>query len=65
MQYYGAFYHSALKPLLRRINAYLVRWIRRKYKRLAGFSKAKGCFQGITQRYPGMFAHWRWSRNFW
>jgi group II intron reverse transcriptase/maturase len=65
MQYYGAFYHSALKPLLRRINAYLVRWIRRKYKRLAGFSKAKGCFKGITQRYPRMFAHWRWSRNFW
>jgi RNA-directed DNA polymerase len=65
MQYYGAFYHSALKPLLRRINAYLVRWIRRKYKRLAGFNKAKQCFQGIAQRYPRMFAHWRWSRNFW
>jgi RNA-directed DNA polymerase len=65
MQYYGAFYHSALKPLLRRINAYLVRWIRRKYKRLAGFNKAKECFQGITQRYPRMFAHWQWSRNFW
>jgi hypothetical protein len=65
MQYYGAFYHSALKPLLRRINAYLVRWIRRKYKRLAGFNKAKKCFEGITQRYPRMFAHWQWDRNFW
>lgn len=65
MQYYGAFYRSALKPLLRRINAYLVRWIRRKYKRLAGFNKAKECFEGITRRYPGMFAHWRWCRNFW
>jgi RNA-directed DNA polymerase len=65
MQYYGAFYHSALQPLLRRINSYLVRWIRRKYKRLAGFNKSKECFQGITQRYPGMFAHWRWTREFW
>jgi RNA-directed DNA polymerase len=65
MQYYGAFYHSALDPLLRRINAYLVRWIRKKYKRLAGFNKAKRCFQGITQRYPRMFAHWQWARNFW
>jgi RNA-directed DNA polymerase len=65
MQYYGAFYRSALKPLLRRINAYLVRWIRRKYKRLAGFNKAKKCFSGITLRYPLMFAHWRWCRNFW
>ena len=26
MQYYGAFYRSALLPLLRRINAYLMRW---------------------------------------
>ena len=34
MQYYGAFYRSALHPLLSRINAYLVRWIRKKYKRL-------------------------------
>jgi RNA-directed DNA polymerase len=65
MQYYGAFYRSALKPLLRRINAYLVRWIRRKYKRLAGFNKAKDCFTGIALRYPLMFAHWRWCRNFW
>ena len=29
MQYYGAFYRSALYQLLSRINAYLVRWIRR------------------------------------
>jgi RNA-directed DNA polymerase len=31
MQYYGAFNRTALYPLLRRINAYLVRWLRRKY----------------------------------
>jgi transposase len=65
IQYYGAFYRSALESLLRRINAYLVRWIRRKYKRLAGFKKAKDCFQGITRRYPGMFFHWRYARHFW
>ena len=27
MQYYGAFYRSALYPLLTRINAYLMRWL--------------------------------------
>ena len=36
MHYYGRFYRSALYPLLARINAYLVRWIRKKYKRLRG-----------------------------
>jgi hypothetical protein len=44
---------------LQRINAYLVRWIRKKYKRLSGFKKAKKCWDGITRRYPRMFAHWR------
>ena len=36
MNYYGAFYRSALYPLLARINAYLMRWLRNKYKRLRG-----------------------------
>jgi group II intron reverse transcriptase/maturase len=61
MQYYGAFYRSALYPLLTRINAYLVRWIRKKYKRLQAKKKAIECWRGITQRYPRMFAHWAWT----
>jgi RNA-directed DNA polymerase len=60
MQYYGAFYRSALYPLLSRINAYLVRWIRKKYKRLQGKKKALKCWREVTERYPRMFAHWTW-----
>jgi RNA-directed DNA polymerase len=60
MQYYGAFYRSALHPLLSRINAYLVRWIRKKYKRLRAKKKALRCWRGIVQRFPRMFAHWEW-----
>jgi hypothetical protein len=33
-------YRSALNPLLSRINAYLMRWIRNKYKRLRPTTKA-------------------------
>ena len=33
--YYGRFHSTALKPLWRHVNDYLVRWMRRKYKRLA------------------------------
>jgi RNA-directed DNA polymerase len=61
MQYYGAFYRSALSQLLSRINAYLVRWIRKKYKRLRAERKAIECWRGITVRYPRMFAHWIWT----
>jgi len=39
MQYYGRFRRSALSALLARINAYLVRWIRKKYRRLQGAHK--------------------------
>ena len=42
MQYYGAFYRSAMHTLLQRINAYLLRWIRKKYKRLQGYRKSQG-----------------------
>ena len=60
MQYYGAFHRSALYQVLSRINAYLVRWIRKKYRRLRAEKKAIECWQGITARYPRMFAHWKW-----
>lgn len=65
MQYYGAFYRTALYPFLQRINAYLVRWLRKKYKRLRGFKKAKACWQRITASEPLLFAHWRWVHSFW
>jgi RNA-directed DNA polymerase len=42
-----------------RINAYPVRWIRKKYKRLAATRKALAKLREIAQRYPRMFAHWR------
>jgi len=60
MNYYGAFYQSALYPLLTRINAYLMRWVRKKYRRLKGRRKAQQAWQGVTQRYPRFFAHWVW-----
>jgi RNA-directed DNA polymerase len=60
MQYYGAFYRSALYPLLSRINAYLMRWIRRKYKRFRNQKESLKCWQRILKRAPNLFAHWKW-----
>ena len=64
MQYYGAFYRSAVYPILVRINVYLVRWIRKKYKRLRRTKKAFECWQRITERHPRMFTHWSWVVSF-
>jgi hypothetical protein len=56
----GAFYRSALYPLLERINAYLMRWIRKKYKRLRGRKKAQEAWNQAITRRPRFFAHWAW-----
>jgi RNA-directed DNA polymerase len=60
MHYYGAFYRSALYPVLSRINAYLMGRVRKKYKRLRSKKKSCVCRQGITDRYPRIFTPWRW-----
>ena len=60
INYYGRFYKSRLYPLLRRINDYLVRWARRKYKRLRRHEgRARRFLLGVARRQPGLFAHWR------
>ncbi|WP_268762177.1 group II intron maturase-specific domain-containing protein, partial [Frankia casuarinae] len=64
MAYYGAFYRSALSVLLTRINSYLVRWIRKKYKRLRPMRKASAAWQRAVTGSPGLFAHWRWVPTF-
>ena len=61
MQYYGAFYRSALYPLLTRINAYLMRWVRKKYRRFQGRREFQQAWQRVTTQYPRFFAHWEWT----
>jgi group II intron reverse transcriptase/maturase len=61
MNYYGAFYRSALYPLLTRINAYLMRWVRNKYRRFRGRKEFKPAWSRVTKQYPRFFAHWAWT----
>jgi RNA-directed DNA polymerase len=57
--YYGRFYPSALKPLWRHVNAYLVRWLRRKYQRLApGVYRAVPALGRLATESPHAFVHW-------
>lgn len=59
MTYYGRFYHSALAPLLYRINTYVLRWVMKKYRltwKEAGLR--------LTLRHtlsPRSLAHWKWA----
>jgi RNA-directed DNA polymerase len=64
MTYYGKFYRTELDGLLRRINTYLVRWARRKFRRLRAFKRAKRWWNGLLRRQPALFAHWAWMTEF-
>jgi RNA-directed DNA polymerase len=64
MNYYGGFYRTELKPLLRRINTYLVRWARRKFKRLRALKRVRKWWARLIERQPAMFAHWAWMTEF-
>ncbi len=52
MTYRGRFYRTEMIPLLKRINTYLMRWARKKYKRLRGFKRLKAWWIRVTQRDP-------------
>jgi hypothetical protein len=58
-----AFGSMALEDrLLRRINEYLVRWARWKYKRLRRYpAKARKLLAAVFRREPGLFAYWRFG----
>ena len=57
--YYSHFYKTQLRPTLYKIEAYLVRWARRKYKRLARRPKgAKDWLARLRRAEPKLFAHW-------
>ena len=64
MRYYGAFYRTGLYPLLRRINYYLMRWIRKKY-RIRTFKKFHRRWKRVTKAWPLFFAHWKWVHSIW
>jgi group II intron reverse transcriptase/maturase len=62
MAYYGAFYRSALYPLLHRINTYLLRWIMAKYRTLRSWKAALRAMRAAIRRQPRYFAHWAWVK---
>jgi RNA-directed DNA polymerase len=60
INYYGSFYKSALYPILRHLNTILVRWARRKFKRLKHhLTKAVYWLGRVAKRQPKLFPHWQ------
>jgi RNA-directed DNA polymerase len=61
LAYFARFYPTAVIPLCKRMNRHLIRWAKRKYKRLERSSKrAWAWLAAVVERAPGLFAHWKY-----
>jgi RNA-directed DNA polymerase len=59
LNYFTAFYPSAVIPIGKRIDRHLMRWARWKYKRLKpSEDRTRTWLNAVRQRSPRMFAHW-------
>ena len=64
INYFSHFYKSALVPTLRRLDADLVRWARRKYKRFRQRPRqARIWLARLARTQPNLFAHWQLLRG--
>ena len=63
LNYYGRYTPTALYPLWQYVNATLVAWAMRKYKRYAGRKiQASQMIWAIANKRPRLFVHWHLSR---
>ena len=59
MQYFGRFYSSECHHVLQHLNRALVRWARRKFKRLhRSWHATEVWLRGVARRAPQLLAHW-------
>ena len=57
--YYGHFYKTQLRSTLVRIDAYVIRWARRKFKPMRHQTKGgRDWFDRLRRANPALFAHW-------
>ena len=60
LNYFTVFYPTAVMSIGTRMDRHLMRWARRKYKRLErSDGRARAWLRGVRKRSPNLFAHWR------
>ena len=58
INYYGAYYKTALAPVMAHFDKILSRWAMRKYKSLTRQRNAHRWVRSVAGRQPALFAHW-------
>ena len=62
LYYYGKFSPSVLRDVFWRLNTYLVKWARNRYK-MTTYGKAYGWLKRVIANEPEMFPHWAYGFN--
>jgi RNA-directed DNA polymerase len=59
IQYYGRYYRTGLRSVVRQLDDELVQWARQKYKNLRRhIRRARQWVVAVSRRSPELFAHW-------
>ena len=59
MNYYGAFYKSAMSGILRVLDLRLINWARAKYRKQSDhFMRAVKWLDNVKKRYPNLCVRW-------
>lgn len=61
INYYTHFYKAEIYTVLRYINACLIKWVRKKYKKLKHRRKAEYWLGNVAKRERKLFAHWKFG----
>jgi len=66
INYYGKFNASELWPVVMYIESMVMKWVKKKYKKLQGWKERIKWMLNIRERQPDLFRHWQWmQRNDW
>ena len=64
--YYGKFNAAELWSVVTYIEGMVMKWIKKKYKKLQSWKERIKWLQNIKKRQPDLFRHWQWmQRNDW
>ena len=61
INYYTHFYKSEIFEVLRYINNCLIKWVRKKYKKLKSRRRAEHWLGTIAKRDRNLFVHWKYG----
>lgn len=59
INYYTHYYKSEIYDVIRYIHRCLIKWVRRKYKKINSVRRANKFILEIAENQPDLFAHWK------